>query len=126
MNDISYLALFFIIIPIIATWLAYRVGNKIYKYDWQAFHFAVNTTTVFYLTAVNLLLIRIFDQQFIGITVAVLLFILTIILISQWKKHTEVILWKGIKVLWRITFLLFFVLYVTAIAYTLIQAIIAI
>lgn len=112
---------FLIIIPIFSTWLFYIIGKKFQKYEWKAFRFAVNWTTIFYVIATNILLYQLFNQQFIGITVIVMLFLLAIILIIQRKKRTEVILWKGIKLLWRICFLIFFVVYILLIIYLIIR-----
>lgn len=115
------LVTFLMIIPIFSTWLFYVIGKKFRKYEWKAFQFAVNWTTIFYLIATNILLYQIFEQQFIGITIIVMLFLLAIILIIQRKKRTEVVLWKGIKLLWRLCFLIFFVAYVLLIIYLVIR-----
>lgn len=123
MEDTNFLVVFFITIPIIATYLFYKIGMKVYAQDWRAFHFAVHMSSIFYIIAVNMLFFLIFRFQFVGSTFVVMLVILTIILIVQRRKNTEVILWKGVKAMWRITFLLFFTLYICAIIYTLLQVV---
>ncbi|MGM8211846.1 DUF3397 family protein [Virgibacillus sp. W0430] len=122
MNEISILL---ITIPIIATWLFYKLGKRVFSLDWRAFHFAVNSTTLFYILAVNILAKHILQQQFVGITIILLLVILAIVIIIQWKKNTEVVLWKGLKTMWRLAFLLFFFLYICGLVVILLLAFLA-
>ncbi|PAV29905.1 hypothetical protein CIL05_08480 [Virgibacillus profundi] len=109
---IIYLIAFFITVPIFATWLLYKIIRKFKHGKLRAFHQAVNWTTILYIIAVTILLTIIFEKQFIGITLVFLLSILTVIIIFQWKMNTEILFKKAIKVFWRFSFLIFFVIYI--------------
>lgn len=119
------LPLLFITIPILMTWIVYFITNKIVKHQWKAIHFSVQSTAIFYIIAVAILLQNIFHYQFVGIILICLIVFLAVILIIQWKKDTEVVLRKGLKVLLRISFLLFGAVYIILIGYEIVQLIIS-
>ena len=60
----------------------------------------------FYLIAAALFVYQLFQLNITGYIFIALISLLAIILIIQWKKDTEVLLLKGVKVLLRITFLI--------------------
>jgi|GEM_PF-1614436 len=113
-NDVQ---LFFIIIPVAATIIVYFVNRYFLKNHWKAIHFTVQTTAIFYLVAVVLLLEKLFGQPIIGTVLIILIVILSIILIWQRKRKTEVVLLDGLKILLRICFLSFGLLYLLLISY---------
>lgn len=106
-NYLIYLIAIVITLPIIATWFVYVMSKKIYKQTWKAVHTAVNWTTIFYIIAVIMILLMFFNKSFIGIISIFLMIMLSIIVIVQWKLKTEVILRHGLKILWRVSFLVF-------------------
>lgn len=115
------LTLIFIVIPIFVTWLLYVSSYWISKIRWKSIHIAVQGSTIFYIIAVSILLENIIEQNLIGYIFIGLLIALSIILIVQWKINTEVILKKGLKVLARLSFLIFSTIYIALISYEIIQ-----
>lgn len=111
------LPIILVIIPLFTTYIVYYVSNKKVKHRWKAIHLSVEWTAIFYIIAVAILLHRHFQYQFVGWIMIVLISILSCILIYQWKKHTEVVLRKGLKVLSRISFLLFGFIYIAFVLY---------
>lgn len=116
------LFIFFLIFPIISTLVVFYLSNYIFKHTWKAIHFTVQSTAVFYIIAVVLLLEKFFNQTFVGIILIILITVLSVILIFQWKRHTEVNLRTGLKVLTRISFLVFGIIYTMLISYEIFQA----
>lgn len=120
---IIYFIAFFITIPIVATWIVYKISLKLFGHKWRAIHIAVNWTTILYMIAVLILLSNMFDQQFIGIMLVLLLSMLGGIIILQWRMSTEVVLSKALKTLWRLCFLIFLFLYICLLLIGIIQRI---
>lgn len=112
-----------IIIPILTTIVLYQLSYRISKRRWIAVHLSVQWSTVFYIIAVTILLERLIHQNIIGYIIIGLLLLLSAILIVQRKKKTEVVLRDGLKVLSRISFLIFSSTYIVLISYELIQLI---
>ncbi|MFC2950206.1 DUF3397 domain-containing protein [Virgibacillus sediminis] len=109
---IIYLIAFFIAAPFIASWLVYQFSLIMGTRKRKAFHRAINWTTIFYIAAVGFEFMIVFDVQIWGIMMAVLLGILAVLILLQWKLNSEVVFGKAFKILWRFSFLLFFFLYV--------------
>ncbi|NBJ68502.1 DUF3397 family protein [Clostridium sp. 1xD42-85] len=110
-NGIIYLAAFFISIPFMATWLTYVFSYKLTRRQIKSFHLAVYWTTPLYLIAVTLMVEMIIGVWIAGVIMILLLILLIGILFFQWKQQTEVLLFKAIKLTWRISFLAFGLLY---------------
>src|SRR5690625_4691849 len=108
-------------VPLIPTWLIYMMSMKIYQHRWKAIHTAVNWTTIFYIISVLILFNQFFNQSFLGIISIAFVIMLSIIIIVQWKKDKEVSLLTGLKLLWRIYFLIFFLLYICLILFGIIH-----
>jgi|SRR5690625_375335 len=110
-----------IVIPIFLTFTFYQIMYLISKQRWKAIHFSVQASTIFYIAAVVVLLDKWIEQPLTGYILIGLILTLSIILIIQWKIHTEVILRNGLKLLARISFLIFFIAYIILISYEVIQ-----
>lgn len=114
---ISILIALLIICPIIPTWLVYAIVNRIVQHKTRALHFAVNWTTILYILATVMILNMMFERQFIGIVTCLILFVLAIIMIWQWRAKTEVLFGRAVKILWRICFLIFLSSYSILVVY---------
>lgn len=108
---IQYLPLLFICIPVLMSLLVYLITLRMRRHKWQAIHLAVQGTAIFYIIAVTILIYQLFQINITAYLLICIILILSIILIFQWKKNTEVLLGKAFKVLWRALFLLFFTAY---------------
>lgn len=105
---------FFTTFPFLATWIMLWIGKKVYPdHKWKAIHFSVNWTTIFYLFAVMTMMKIIFDTYLVSLFLVLLLIILSIIIVVQWRSRMEVLLTRALKQLWRVCFLLSVFFYVT-------------
>lgn len=113
-----------ITLPVLATILIYFISYKFYEKRQHAVHLAVNLTTLFYILAVGTMLHIIFGKSYFGIIFILLIIILGISVIVQWKVKGEIIFkyaWKGF---WRFSFLIFVLAYFGLSIYGLIQRLI--
>ncbi|GGA83838.1 DUF3397 domain-containing protein [Ornithinibacillus halotolerans] len=120
---ILYVIAFMVSFPILITIGLYYAFKFIYQNKIKAFHQSVNWTTLLYILAVHTVLADLFNHSFILYIVVLLLLILTIVVIVQWKKYIDVDLYKAIKFLWRISFLIFFLLYIALVFYGIVSEI---
>lgn len=111
-NVIIYCIAFFITAPIIATLIMYRLATKRFTHQLKAIHFAANWTVILYMIADLVLIAIIFERQLVSSMFITLISLLAIIVIMQWKVKTEVDFVKAFKLLWRICFLVFLLLYI--------------
>src|SRR5699024_6105419 len=116
-NVMELFTFILIIVPVFSTILLYRLHKKIKKSSWKAFHFSSQVSSLFYIAAVTSLLYVLFEMNVIGKILILFWIILSIILILQWKQDTEVSFLKAMKLLLRISFLSFGLLYVLLIVY---------
>lgn len=111
------LPIWLIILPPIISWMIYFLPAHKGQNQWRRIHRTVQFSACFYIAAVSCLLRILFGHYYIALILIVLISFLGIILIVQWRKKTEVVLRKGLKTLWRISFLLFFPLYAGLLIY---------
>jgi|GEM_PF-3497307 len=103
-------------IPILATWIVYKATLKMTKNPRLAVHRAANWTSPLYIIAVAFLLAMIFDIQPAGPLILILLAAFMLIIIRQWRKEHEIAFGKAVKFFLRLSFLVFFCLYVVLVA----------
>ncbi|WP_082918069.1 DUF3397 domain-containing protein [Oceanobacillus sp. Castelsardo] len=112
-NFIIYLLSFFIMVPIIATVIVYIIVLKLSRSSKKAVHIAVNWSTIFYIISTIILIQYLFNTSITGFILIFMLFVLAVIIFYQWKANVDIEIKKAFKILWKICFLLFFILYVT-------------
>lgn len=107
-----YFIAFIITIPLLPTFILYKIVHNKTRHQWQAIHIAIDWTAMLYVLAVLLLFDMMFKQLFLGIILIILLLVLAAIIIYQWKENKEIVFSRAIKILWRFIFLLFLVSYI--------------
>lgn len=107
------------IIPFLITYLVYRFEYRKKGVKKRAAHRSITYSTLFYMLGTLSIVHAMFDSYFIGYILIGLILLLGLILIIQWKNYNEVILVKGIKIVWRICFLVFFISYLILLIYNL-------
>lgn len=108
------------IIPIPITIILNFFLVKLTRHRWKAIHRASEFSVIFYIVALILFIEKTFHFAITGFLVIFLLLILSAHLVFQWRKATEVILRKGVKMVARISFILSVILYVLFVAYELV------
>ncbi|ASK63592.1 hypothetical protein CFK37_16215 [Virgibacillus phasianinus] len=101
-----------IMVPFIVTWLIYKGHRLQRKTRLYAFHKAVAWSAILYILSVMMMLKAIFNDFFVGYIILFHLVCLTVLIIIQRVNHTEVAFKKACKIVWRLSFLLFFFLYI--------------
>lgn len=114
---VSYVPYILIGLPVFMSLCLYYLGVRFSGSKWKALHKSVQWTAIFYMIAVVALIKMMFGYLFIGYSIILLIVILATILIIQWKKDTEVVLLNGLKLMWRISFLIFSITYLGLIIY---------
>jgi len=99
-------------IPIIFTYIFYKFTYFLSKNKWKAIHLSTQTTAIFYIVAVTLIIHNLFQLNVISYMLIFHIIVLAILLIIQWKTKIEVILLDGLKTLLRLSFLIFFATYI--------------
>lgn len=102
-----------IALPIILTIILYQIHYWIKKKQWLAIHFSTQASSVFYVIAVSIMVDTWLPFRSIGYILISILLILSVLVIMQWKKDTEINIKQAFKILLRTLFLFFFIAYVT-------------
>src|SRR5690625_1368238 len=100
-----------VVLLLISTYVVYLLSKKIYNHKWRAIHQSVQLTNIFYIFACIIMGQVLFDISLFWLIVLLHLFMLVVIIIYQWKKQTDISLQHGFKIVWRISFLIFFISY---------------
>lgn len=111
LEAVTHIISFFITVPMVASFIVYVISKVRLRNLWKAIHMMVDWTTLFYILAVMIMLFVLFERHFFGDILIFLLMALSVIIFNQWKKKRDIQLKKAVKLLWRISFLLFFFLY---------------
>lgn len=111
LEAVTHIISFFITVPMVASFIVYVISMGRLGNPWKAIHMMVDWTTLFYILAVMIMLLVLFERHFFGYILIFLLTTLSVIIFNQWKKERDIQLKKAVKLLWRISFLLFFFLY---------------
>lgn len=102
-----------IALPIFMTIILYQIHYWIKKKQWLAIHFSTQASSVFYVIAVSVMVDTWLPFRSIGYILISILLILSILVIMQWKKDTEINIKQAFKILLRTLFLFFSIAYVT-------------
>ena len=98
--------------PFLITLIIYMAVKFIKKNNVLALHKALDWSTLFYLVAVYFINSMYSDFPLISIITVLLLVVLSFILIYQRKSYNELNLLKASKIVWRLCFIIFFLLYI--------------
>src|SRR5690625_2374302 len=109
---IVYLDVIFICSPIIIYIVSYLLLKIILKQKWKVIHITSQLTAPFLVIATSYLVNYVYRISIFYYSIIFFLVIVMIHLIIQWKKDTEVVLKKALKLALRVTFLLFFIFYI--------------
>lgn len=111
------------IIPFLATYYTYKVSYMRSRNERIATHQSVYISTFFYVFGVMFIIKQMFGQYYFGFFLIGFIIFLSLVLIMQWKKNTEVLLFAGVKLVIRFSFLLFLAGYIGLILYNIGKAI---
>src|SRR5699024_11271045 len=99
----------FYLIPFVLTYFIYRFSYHKQGNKQKAIYKTITLSTLFFIIGTLLIIHSMFGSYFIGYILIGFLLLLGFILIFQWKYFNVVILLKGVKIIWRLYFLILFV-----------------
>ncbi|WP_231572502.1 DUF3397 domain-containing protein [Halobacillus sp. BBL2006] len=97
------------------------MNRKWTKHKWKAIHRTTSVTAPIFILSVHLLLLVLFEQNFLAYILILLFLLLGLSLIVQYKVHEEIHLRRVFKGFWRVSFLLFTFFYVGLTMYGLLE-----
>src|SRR5699024_12686778 len=109
----------FYLIPFVLTYFIYRFSYHKQGNKQKAIYKTITLSTLFFIIGTLLIIHYMFGSYFIGYILIGFLLLLGFILILRWKYYNEVILLKGVKIVWRVSFLIFLARYLILIIFNL-------
>ncbi|MYL33038.1 DUF3397 family protein [Pontibacillus yanchengensis] len=109
---VAYILAAIITLPIPMTFVIYFFARKILKNKKRSLHVTVNIMTFFYILAVNATIFVIFEQSWFSYIFILLIVLLSMFVVLQWKYKEEVVFKSAWKGFWRFSFLLFSFAYI--------------
>ncbi|KGX93332.1 hypothetical protein N781_12750 [Pontibacillus halophilus JSM 076056 = DSM 19796] len=126
MNDVlAYLFAIVITMPIPTTLVVFFIARKFYRRGKPALRFAINTTVLVYILAVEVSLFVIFERSYFWYILLFLIVLLSMFVILQWKYKKDIYFMKAWKGFWRLSFFLFMMAYVGLTVYGVTERILA-
>src|SRR5699024_5950440 len=101
----------FYLIHFVHNFFIYRFLYNKHGNNQKAIYKTIIFSTLFFIIGTLLIILSMFGSYFIGYILIGFLLLLGFILILQWKYYNEVILLKGVKIVWRFSFLIFLASY---------------
>lgn len=122
-NLTSQLISFLVVFPIFTLFIVFVISKLITKKHRFSIHLALDISTFFFILSVHFLIQSIWNTSLFIYIIIFILLIGMIFVIIHWKLKEEMEYKKIFKGIWRITFLLFFTLYVVFLIYGLVRSI---
>jgi 4-hydroxybenzoate polyprenyltransferase len=84
-------------------------------------HKALDYSTIFFVLAVHFLILTIWEKSFLWLIVLFMIVLAMVFVIIHWKVKKEIVLRLIFKGVWRVNFLVFFIVYLMLTLYGLVQ-----
>lgn len=110
-NVFIYIMAFLITFPFSITWIIYQLSYMLTKSRLKSLHISVHWSTIWYFFAVLVLNKMYLDRFFGDIIILILLFLLSCIIIYQWRTDMDVQIQRAFKILLRFSFFMFCFIY---------------
>src|SRR5699024_6996443 len=107
------------LIPFVLTYFIYRFSYHKQGNKQKAIYKTITLSTLFFIIGTLLIIHSMFGSYFIGYILMSFLLLLVFILIFHCKYYNDVILLKGVKIVWLFSFLIFLVSYLILIIFNL-------
>lgn len=104
-------------IPFVSTYIVYYINKKLFSHQWRAIHQSVKWTNIFYIFASIIIVQILFNQSILWLIIILHLVMLIVVVIYQWKKQSDISLQRSFKIVWRASFLMFFLSYLLLTVY---------
>ncbi|QTM99326.1 DUF3397 family protein [Sediminibacillus dalangtanensis] len=121
-----WLLAFCLTMPIVISWLMYIVVRKVSNNRLKALHVSVNYTTLLYILSVGVIFHHLYGTTYYGYIFIFLIVLLSFFIIMQYKVKGEVLFLTAWRRFWRLSFLLFTLLYFLLVLYGITAGILAV
>lgn len=122
-NLTSQLISFLVVFPIFTLFIVFVISKLITNKHRFSIHLALDISTFFFILSVHFLIQSIWNKSLLLYIIIFILLIGMLFVIIHWKLKEEMEYTKVFKGIWRVTFLLFFTLYIVLIVYGLVHSI---
>lgn len=112
LNIINYMISFSVTFPFVLTFLLYLAFRVVTTNRVKSLQKAVDFSTIFYVLSIYSLQAMYMKIPLFSIIIVSLLLLFSAMIIYQRKNYNEIYIQRSVKILWRICFLIFSVLYV--------------
>lgn len=118
---VSSIIAFLVTIPLFGLFITYLILIKLTKNRRLSVHKALDFSTIFFVFAVHFLIQTIWEKSFLWLIVLFIIVLAMVFVIIHWKVKKEIVLRIIFKGVWRVNFLVFFIVYLMLTLYGLIQ-----
>ncbi|WP_026570462.1 MULTISPECIES: DUF3397 family protein [Sediminibacillus] len=112
-----WLFAFSVTLPVVISWLLYTIVRKLSNNRLKALHVSVNYTTLLYILSVGVIFYHLYGTTFYGYIFIFLVVLLGFFIVMQYKAKGEVLFLIAWRRFWRLSFLLFTLLYFLLVIY---------
>lgn len=102
----------FMLSPIVIGMMTYVLLKVLLKHKWKVIHLTAQVSAPFLLIATTYFVRNLYEIDIFYYCIIFFLMIIMLHLIVQWKRDTEVVLKKALKLALRVIFLIFFLPYI--------------
>ncbi|WP_163536709.1 DUF3397 domain-containing protein [Gracilibacillus sp. YIM 98692] len=117
LHFLSSIVAFMVTVPLLITFVVYKVSYYFFQNKWKSIHIAVDVTVILYIFSVGTIGFLLFSSLFITFIIIFVLCIWVMIVLIQWRWGKEIefrIVWKRF---WKACFLVFVVLHLILVCY---------
>ncbi|HJV31606.1 MAG TPA: DUF3397 domain-containing protein [Bacillales bacterium] len=117
----SSIIAFLVTIPLFGLFLTYLILIKLTKNRRSSVHKALDYSTILFVLAVHFLILTIWEKSVLWLIVLFMIVLAMVFVFIHWKVKKEIVLKLIFKGVWRVNFLVFFIVYLMLTLYGLVQ-----
>ncbi len=106
MNVLSTILALLTTIPFLTFFIVFIVLKKITKRSTYSTKMAADLSVIFFLISINGLTMMLFDRLILLEIVVGFVILVGIFLFIQWRRDEDILLWRAVRIVWRIAFML--------------------
>ncbi|UOQ93075.1 DUF3397 domain-containing protein [Halobacillus shinanisalinarum] len=118
-----YIVALLVTVPVLFLFISYFIAMKWHRLKKKAVRQSTQSTVPFLVLAIHILLLVLFEENFVSWIIIFLLVILSLSVIIQYKIYEEIQLRRAFKGFLRLSFLLLLMVYVGLIVYGLVDSV---
>lgn len=122
MNFTSHLISFFVVFPVFVFFFVFIISKMITRKQRYSIHMAIDISTFFFMLSVHFVIKELWNVSLLPYIFIFLLLIGMIFAFIHYKMKDDIHFMKILKGIWRLSFLIFFPLYIVLMGYGLITS----